>query len=90
MGMVTFQGNTQHRKHGLKRDSFDGLRDWDTVKYRDLLDFQQEKQKEIMIVAKAKGVNEDEIWKMGQMAYYNMLQVLEKYSLELKENQKVI
>lgn len=53
------------------------------------MDFQQEKQKEIMIVAKAKGVNEDEIWKMGQMAYYNMLQVLEKYSLELKENQKV-
>ena len=50
------------------------------------MDFQQEKQKEIMIVAKAKGVNEDEIWKMGRMAYWNMLQVLEKYSIDLKEN----
>jgi hypothetical protein len=41
-----------------------------------------------MIVAKAKGVSEDEIWKMGQMAYFNMLQVLEKYSLELNDSKK--
>ena len=88
MGMVTFGANQSHGKHGIKRDKFDDLREWDTVKYRDLLDFQQDKQKEIYIVAKAKGVSEDEIWKMGQLAYYNMLQVMEKYSLELKENNK--
>jgi len=88
MGMVSFQGAKGHGKYDIKRNTYDDLRNWDSIKYRDLLDFQQEKQKEIMIVAKAKGVNEDEIWKMGRMAYWNMLQVLEKYSIDLKENNK--
>jgi transposase len=50
------------------------------------LNFQQEKFKEIMMVAKAKGVSEDEIWKMGQMEYFTALNVLERYNKDLKEN----
>jgi hypothetical protein len=40
------------------------------------------------LVAKAKGVSEDDIWGMGQLNYYMMLQVLEQYHEELKDNQK--
>ena len=77
MGMVTFGTGQSHGKYSIKRDQFDSLREWDRIKYRDKIDYNQRHYKEIMTVAKAKECPEDDIWKMGQMSYYNMLQVLE-------------
>ena len=88
MGMVTFDGTSHHGKYSFERDRSDSLLEWDTVKHRDKLAYSQRYSKEVFLVAKAKGVSEDEIWSMGQLNYYMMLQVLEQYHEELKENSK--
>jgi hypothetical protein len=86
--MVTFDRAAYHGKHGIERNKADGLLEWDTVKHRDKLAYSQRASKEVFLVAKAKGVSEDDIWGMGQLNYYMMLQVLEQYHEELKDNQK--
>lgn len=86
MGMVSIDTTKSHGKQSIKRDQYDDISEWDLIKYKDKLTYSQNASKEIFIVAKAKGVSEDDIWKMGQLDYYMMLNVLEMYNNDLKNN----
>ena len=45
-------------------------------------------QKEVMAVAKAKGVSESDIMKMGTLEYYQTLAVLESYNRDVEAMSK--
>ena len=72
----------------LEKDKYDNLRNWGFIKDKDKSQRLIERQKEIVSVARAKGVDESVIWAMGQGEYYNTLAVLESINNDIEAAQK--